>query len=277
METSVAPCVGFEVNIKDKVLRVTIVGARHLPAAEGYVFKARLFPGQTKHETPVAQESWPTYNATFEFETAPSNFLVLTGYSVDKRGSRRVLGAVTWRPGVDEAGSELWQPLQALGTGRSRTTGKPSPAERQHREMVVWLTCTDSLLSLGVARLKWNLAGTKELEAKKAQLYVKLEVFDGETRIGSHNSRHFAPGISVYMTADHDALLEVPLPEYINRNSLSCRASLCTKPHRLASRVVLGRVTLSNDDGGEGLSHLAEAFQQLGTMVNHWHPLVCPN
>ncbi|XP_015120237.1 uncharacterized protein LOC107043316 [Diachasma alloeum] len=57
----------------DKELRVTVVGARHLPQNFGftrvnsYIVRIKLFPGKDKFETTTKNESWPQWNEEFVF------------------------------------------------------------------------------------------------------------------------------------------------------------------------------------------------------------------
>ncbi|XP_049768228.1 uncharacterized protein LOC126101592 [Schistocerca cancellata] len=281
------PCVGFRVasGADAKKLNVTLIGGRHLPpSSNGYVFKLRLFPGRERHETGVAAESWPSYNANFSFSLPADRsgpgacFLVVTGYALEARGSRRVIGAATWRPGDPEG--ELWRDLQPLGTGRTgAAAGSGSSlaaAVSRPNQCLLWITRQPDALSLGVAKLKWTLTEIRDLEARKARVYLKLEVFEGDRRTASHNSKPFTPGISVYLTADDDAVLQVPMPDYVSDpDGLAMHISLCMRPSgKLGSRVVLGCAILSSDDGGEGAAHLVEAFQTPSTAVNKWHPML---
>ncbi|KAJ8669587.1 hypothetical protein QAD02_000846 [Eretmocerus hayati] len=57
----------------EKKLRVTVLGARHLPQNFGftrvnsYVVKVKLIPGKDKYETTSRNESWPQWNEEFVF------------------------------------------------------------------------------------------------------------------------------------------------------------------------------------------------------------------
>ncbi|XP_044727155.1 uncharacterized protein LOC123290871 [Chrysoperla carnea] len=95
-----SPEVGFKIihNCVTKELRVTIIGARHLPSlyglnsVHGYVIKVKIFPGKMKYETQMRKESWPVYNEEFLFhldsasvnadEQISGKFLVLTAYAI---------------------------------------------------------------------------------------------------------------------------------------------------------------------------------------------------
>ncbi|KAF7991917.1 hypothetical protein HCN44_010718 [Aphidius gifuensis] len=55
----------------DKTLKVTVIGARHLPQNFGftrvnsYIVKIKFFPGKDKFETTSKSESWPVWNEEF--------------------------------------------------------------------------------------------------------------------------------------------------------------------------------------------------------------------
>ncbi|XP_001604209.1 uncharacterized protein LOC100120582 isoform X2 [Nasonia vitripennis] len=90
----------------DKNLRVTVLGARHLPQNFGftrvnsYVVKVKLIPGKDKYETTTRNESWPQWNEEFVFslrketkvkfgkskfveeEIGASKFMVATLYAI---------------------------------------------------------------------------------------------------------------------------------------------------------------------------------------------------
>ncbi|EFN83876.1 uncharacterized protein LOC105183752 isoform X1 [Harpegnathos saltator] len=69
------PEVGIRIvhSPNDKTLRVTVLGARHLPQNFGftrvnsYVVKVKLIPGKDKFETTSKNESWPQWNEEFIF------------------------------------------------------------------------------------------------------------------------------------------------------------------------------------------------------------------
>ncbi|XP_014214429.1 uncharacterized protein LOC106643703 [Copidosoma floridanum] len=73
--TSLEPEIGIRIvhSPDDKSLRVTVLGARHLPQNFGftrvnsYVVKIKLIPGKDKHETTTRNESWPQWNEEFVF------------------------------------------------------------------------------------------------------------------------------------------------------------------------------------------------------------------
>ncbi|XP_058803586.1 uncharacterized protein LOC131671291 isoform X2 [Phymastichus coffea] len=73
--TTIEPEIGIRVihSPNEKCLRVTILGARHLPNNFGftrvnsYIVKVKLFPGKEKFETTTRNESWPQWNEEFVF------------------------------------------------------------------------------------------------------------------------------------------------------------------------------------------------------------------
>lgn len=105
---SLEPEVGVRIvhSPNEKTLRVTVIGARHLPQNFGftrvnsYVVKVKLIPGKEKFETTSKNESWPQWNEEFTFplrketkikfgkskvveeEINGSRFIVVTLYAV---------------------------------------------------------------------------------------------------------------------------------------------------------------------------------------------------
>ncbi|XP_057337813.1 uncharacterized protein LOC130675926 [Microplitis mediator] len=73
--TNLEPEIGLRIvnSPYDKTLRVTVIGARHLPQNFGftrvnsYVVKIKFFPGKEKFETTSKNESWPQWNEEFTF------------------------------------------------------------------------------------------------------------------------------------------------------------------------------------------------------------------
>ncbi|KAH0568529.1 uncharacterized protein LOC123263780 [Cotesia glomerata] len=73
--TTLEPEIGIRIvhSPYDKTLRVTVLGARHLPQNFGftrvnsYVVKVKFFPGKEKFETTSKNESWPQWNEEFTF------------------------------------------------------------------------------------------------------------------------------------------------------------------------------------------------------------------
>ncbi|KAK0182625.1 hypothetical protein PV327_000741 [Microctonus hyperodae] len=69
------PEIGIRIvhSSNEKTLRVTVLGARHLPQNFGftrvnsYVVKIKFFPGKEKFETTSKNESWPQWNEEFIF------------------------------------------------------------------------------------------------------------------------------------------------------------------------------------------------------------------
>lgn len=125
---------------------------------------------------------------------------------------------------------------------------------------------TDTL-TMGVTKLRWSIAATRECQEKNALLYVKLDVLeDGVRSIKACKTRRFPPSISVHLRPDKDnSALTVHLPS--KWEDLSCQFSLCTKP-TLGKKTVFGRVVL-----GPGSDHWDRAFQTPALTITQWHSL----
>jgi hypothetical protein len=271
----------------------------------GYTIKVKLFPGKDKFETGSKPESWPVYNQNFNFEIAnipvgktgkplsevlrASNFLVFTIYAEDFKKKKRALGAVTWpldhtlfthKANSLDYGSkeefetpEIWKKTAEISSGIAGVKQKIEERSSQLEVMLCYYPGnpeegeTDSL-TIGVTKLRWSIEATRECEQRKALLYVKMEFLEGGSRSinASKSTRHVPPNISVHFLPDKDnSTLSVQLPS--NKEDLTCRFSVCTKP-TFGKKIVVGRVVV-----GPGSEQWDKAFETPILTRTQWHSI----
>lgn len=302
------PAVGFRPRAHAAKLQVMVLGARHLPArlpglgapAAGYIVKVKLFPGAAKFETEQQAESWPVFNESFSFPLAANragSFLMLTVYAVDELKRRKAIGAVTWP--LDSLQThqhqtttpDIWRRLHDVRGAVLPTNPQQAQLKKEARRNQVEVTLSvapggigePDCLVLTLLRLRWSLQSTREYEQKKAQLFMKLSVLEGSggAPIKARKTRPFAPNIAVHFTSDgEEASVSAPLPPPgPRREALVCQVALCTRPNRIAKKVVLGRAIFgttelseAGDDTAPG--HVAKALQSPGKSFTQWHSLL---
>lgn len=268
----------------------------------GYTIKVKLFPGEDKFETGSKPESWPVYNQNFNFQIAnisvgktgkplsevlkASNFLVFTIYAEDFKKKKRTIGAVTWpldhtlfthKANSSNYGSneefetpEIWKKTEEISSGIPGVKQKIEERSNQLEVMLCYYPGnpeegeTDSL-TIGVTKLRCSIQATRECEQKSGLFYVKMEFLEGGSRsIKASKTRSVPPCISVHFQPDKDhSTLSVELPS--NKEDLTCRFSVCTKP-TFGKKIVLGRVVV-----GPGSEQWDKAFQTPIMTRTQWH------
>lgn len=168
--------------------------------------------------------------------------------------------------------SDIWRKTEEISSG---IPGMKQKIEEKNHQLEVTLCYTrgnpeegeTDTLTMGVTKLRWSIAATRECQEKNALLYVKLDVLeDGVRSIKACKTRRFPPSISVHLRPDKDnSALTVHLPS--KWEDLSCQFSLCTKP-TLGKKTVFGRVVL-----GPGSDHWDRAFQTPALTITQWHSL----
>lgn len=270
----------------------------------GYTVKVKLFPGKDKFETESKPESWPVYNQNFNFEIvnisvakkgkplgevlSASNFLVFTIYAEDAKKKKRVIGAATWpvdhtmfthKSNTLDFGEneefetpEIWKKTEEISSGIAGVKQKIQEKKNQLEVTLCYYPGnpeegeTDTL-TIGVTKLRWSIEATRECEQKNTLLYVKLDVLeDGVRSIKASKTRRFSPSISVHFQPDKDnSTLSIQLPS--NREDLTCRFSVCTKP-TFGKKIVFGRVVVGSDS-----EQWDKAFQTPTLTRTQWHSM----